>query len=155
MNSESDRFLKDLPTLLRLLADPTTPHTSLEIWDRIMAFGWDECVPYLMQELNRGEPDVKRLVISVLSQELEQMGSERAQPFISHILNCLSDPDRLVRIAAVQVVRDFRLDEAIPFLRRVVCEDERPLATEALLALMELDDELINDVIETVRAGNR
>jgi len=155
MNSESERFLKDLPTLLRLLADPTTPHTSLEIWDRIMAFGWDECVPYLMQELNTGEPDVRRLVISVLWQEIEQMGSERVQPFIPHILNCLSDPSRLVRIAAVQVVRDLRLDDAIPLLRRIVCKDERPLASEALLALMELDDELINDLIETVRAGHR
>ncbi|MBI1249363.1 HEAT repeat domain-containing protein [bacterium] len=144
--------VEQLPTLLRLLADPTTPHTSLELWNRITAFGWDECVPCLMQELETGEPNVKRLVLGVLWQELEHLGSARVQPFDSLILPLLEDSDRLVRMAAIQAVRDLHWIEAIPQLRRIVCEDERPLAAEALVALMELDDELLDDLIKAVRA---
>jgi len=145
--------VEQLPTLLRLLADPTSPHTSLELWDRITAFGWDECLPCLMQELETGEPDVKRLVMGVLWQELEHLGSERVQPFVPLILPLLDDPDRLVRMAAIQAVRDLRPDDAIPQLHRIVCEDERPLAAEAFIALMELDDDLLNTMIETVRSN--
>ncbi len=143
--------VEHLPSLLRLLADPITPHTSLELWERITAFGWDECVSCLMQELETGEPDVKRLVMGVLWQELEHLGSERVQPFVTLILPLLGDSDRLVRMAAVQAVRDLRLEESLPQLHRIVCEDERPLAAEALVALMELDDDLLDDLIKTVR----
>jgi len=105
-----------------------------------------------MQELETGEPDVKRLVMGVLWQELEQLGSERIQPFVPLILPLLGDPDRLVRTAAVQAVRDLHLDNAIPQLHRIVCEDERPLAVEALVALLDLDDGLLDDLIKIVRA---
>ncbi|MBB01203.1 MAG: hypothetical protein CMJ47_01000 [Planctomyces sp.] len=145
--------IEDLPSLLRLLANPTTPHTSLELWDRITAFGWDECVPFLMKELETGEPDVKRLVMGVLWQELEHLGAERVQPFIPLILPQLGDPDRLVRMAAIQAVRDLRLEESIPHLRRIICEDERPLAAEALVALIELDENMLDEIIETVRSN--
>ncbi|TWT42627.1 hypothetical protein KOR42_46770 [Thalassoglobus neptunius] len=143
---------EQLPTLLRLLANPTTPHTSLEMWDRISAFGWDDCVSVLKQELETGEPDVKRLVMSILWQELEHLGAERVQAFVPLILSLLDDTDRLVRMAAIQAVRDLHSNEAIPQLRRIVCEDERPLAAEALLALMELDGGLLDVLLETVRA---
>lgn len=143
--------IENLSSLLRLLANPTTPHTSLELWDRITAFGWDECVPCLMKELETGEPDVKRLVMGVLWQETEYVGPERVQPFVPFILPLLGDSDRLVRMAAIQAVRDLRLQESIPQLRRIVCEDERPLAAEALVALMELDDGLLDDLIESIR----
>ncbi len=143
--------VEHLPSLLRLLADPTTPHTSLELWERITAFGWDECVSCLIQELETGEHDVKLLVMGVLWQELEHLGSERVQPFIPLILPLLGDPDRLVRMAAVQAVRDLRLEESLPQLHRIVCEDERPLAAEALVALMELDDSVLEFLIEAVR----
>ncbi|MEZ5943971.1 MAG: HEAT repeat domain-containing protein [Planctomycetaceae bacterium] len=140
-----------LPNLLRLLANPTTPHTSLELWGRISAFGWDECSPCLMRELEAGESGQKRLVMDVLSQELEHLGSERVQLFVPHIVPLLGDSDRLVRMAAIHAVRDLRPDDAIPQLRRIVCEDERPLAAEALVALLELDDSVLDDLIETVR----
>lgn len=147
--------IENLSSLLRLLANPTTPHTSLELWDRITAFGWDECVLCLMKELQTGEPDVKRLVMGVLWQELEHLGPERVQPFIPLILPQLGDPDRLVRMAAIQAVRDLRLEESIPHLRRIICEDERPLAAEALVAVIELDDNLLYDIIETVRSNQK
>ncbi len=151
MTTNTEKFLSELPQLLHLLADPTTPHTSLELWDRITAFGWNECIPCLMQELETGEPDVKRLVMGVLWQELEHLGPERVQPFVPLILPLLADPDRLVRMAAIQAVRDLQLKEALPQLRRIVCEDERPLAAEALVSLMELDGGLLDDLIESVR----
>jgi len=151
MTTDTEKFLSELPQLLHLLANPTTPHTSLELWDRITAFGWDDCVPCLMKELETGEPDVKRLVMGVLWQELEHLGPERVQPFIPLILPLLADPDRLVRMAAIQAVRDLQLKEALPQLRRIVCEDERPLAAEALVSLMELDGGLLDDLIESVR----
>jgi len=151
MTTDTEKFLIELPQLLHLLANPTTPHTSLEMWDRISAFGWDDCVPVLIRELETGESDVKRLVMGVLWQEVEHVGPERAQPFVPFILPLLADSDRLVRMAAIQAVRDLHLQESIPQLRRIVCEDERPLAAEALVALMELDDELLNDLIESIR----
>ncbi|WP_013627517.1 HEAT repeat domain-containing protein [Rubinisphaera brasiliensis] len=143
--------LEQLPVLLRLLADPTTPHTAVELWCRIEAWGWNESVPILMRELETGEPCVKRLVLSIIWQELEQLGPDRVQPFVPCILPLLDDPDRLVRMAAVQAVRDLHLNEAIPQLRRIVCDDERPLAAEALVALMDLDEELLDDLIKSVR----
>jgi len=144
--------IEQLPDVLRLLANPTTPHTALELWCRIEALGWKDCVPILMQELETGESCVKRLVVSVIWQELEQLGPDRVQPFFPIILPLLDNPDRLVRMAAIQAVRDLHLDEAIPQLRWIVCEDERPLAVEALVALLDLDDGLLDDLIETVRA---
>jgi HEAT repeat protein len=152
MTTNTKKFLSELPQFLRLLADPTTPHTSLELWSRITASGWDECVPCLMQELETGDPDVKRLVVNVVEQEFEQFGSERVQPFVPLVVALLNDADRLVRMAAIQFVRDFRPGNAIPSLRRIVCEDERLLAAEALVVLMELDNELLDDLIEAVRA---
>jgi len=143
--------LEQLPDMLRLLANPTTPHTAVELWCRIEALGWEECGPILMRELLDGEPSVKRLVMGILWQELEQLGPDRVQPFVHCILPLLNDPDRLVRMAAVQAVRDLHLNEAIPQLRRIVCEDERPVAAEALVALMDLDDELLDDLTQSVR----
>jgi len=151
MTTDTNQFLSDLPLLLRLLADPTTPHTSLELWDRITAFGWNDCVAILMRELKTGEPSVKRLVMGVLWQELEHLGAERVQPFVPIILSLLDDPDRLVRMGAIQAVRDLHSNEAIPQLRRIVCDDERALGAEALVALMEMDDGLLDELIETVR----
>ncbi|WP_013627290.1 HEAT repeat domain-containing protein [Rubinisphaera brasiliensis] len=144
--------IEQLSTLLRLLANPTTPHTSLEMWDRISAFGWDDCVPVLIRELETGESDVKRLVMGVLWQEVEHLGPERVQPFVTFILPLLGDSDRLVRMAAIQAVRDLHLQESITLLRRIVCEDDRPLAAEALVALMELDSDLLDDLVEAARA---
>ncbi|MBR9804490.1 HEAT repeat domain-containing protein, partial [bacterium] len=52
----------------------------------------------------------------------------------------------------IQAVRDLCLVEAMPQLRRIVCEEERSLAAEALVALMELDDNLLDELIKAVRA---
>jgi len=104
-----------------------------------------------MRELELGESDVKRLVMGILWQELERLGPNRVQPFAPPILPLLDDPDRLVRMAAIQAVRDLHLNEAVPQLRRIVCEDEQPLAAEALVALMELDDGLLGDLIQSIR----
>ena len=56
-------------------------------------------------------------------------------------------------MAAIQAVRDLRLEESIPHLRRIICEDERPLAAEALVALIELDENMLDEIIETVRSN--
>lgn len=143
--------LDDLPELLRLLADPTTPYTAIELSNRIAVHGWGECTPVIMHQLLHGEPCVKQLVLSVLCYESNQLDSDRVQLFFTVIVDVLRDPDRLVRMSAILAVRGLQLHEAIPQLRRIACDDERVLAAEALTTLMELDDDLIDDLIEFVR----
>jgi hypothetical protein len=75
--SEMPSFAEELPTLLRLMADPTTPHTSKELWCRIAADDWDRHAPTLLHELQVGENDVKRLVLSIIC---EQSSNVRTSP---------------------------------------------------------------------------
>lgn len=104
-----------------------------------------------MHQLAAGDADVKRLVLEILVQEWEHQGDGRVQPFVQLIVPQLRDFDRLVRMTAIQAVRDLQLREAIPGLRRIVCEDEKLLAAEALAALIEMDESLLDDLIQFVR----
>lgn len=151
MNTEHDDFLTQLPTLLRLLADPTTPHTSLELWCRIKSFGWTECIPVLQSQLQVGSSEVKRLALSVISQVNDHFGNTLVEDFQEHIVSLLDDEDRLVRSAAIHAVSDLLIPNVEFKLRSIVCNDEPILAAEALFALLETDKELLDNVIQFVR----
>jgi HEAT repeat protein len=151
MNTELDDFLTQLPTLLRLLADPMTPHTSLELWCRIKSFGWTECIPVLQSQLQIGSSDVKRLTLSVITEECNHFGNTFGEDFQEHIAALLDDEDRLVRSAAIQTVSELSIPDTELGLRSIVCNDEPILAAEALFALLETDKELLDDVVQFVR----
>lgn len=141
MTIEPDGFVIQLPTLLRLLADPTTPHTAKEIWCRIRSFDWVDCVPLLMSELESGVADVKRLVLNIICEEAEQVGCESVQQFLPTVISLLSDEDRLIRGAAIQTVETICiLDEDVTkALRHIIAFDEPIIASQALITLLELD----------------
>lgn len=130
-----------LPVLLRLLANPTTPHTAVELACRIRSYGWEECESMLLKELETGAGEVKRLVLGIISEEAEQMGTESVQSFVPQVVSLLNDEDRLVRMAAVHTVESLRVfDElAVAALRHIVANDEPILASQALTTLLELD----------------
>jgi hypothetical protein len=140
-------FVEQLSGLLRQLADPTTQYTAPELWSRIQAAGWDTSVPVLLSELRGDDPDVKRLVLDILAEEAEQIGTESTEPFHGAVERLLADEDRLVRMAAVHAVRDLHVTTptARAALRRIICNNEAPLAREALLTLVELDDGLVEE----------
>lgn len=149
-------FVEQLSGILRLLADPTTPHTAAELWCRIQAEGWELCIPTLLSELQGDNPDVKRLVLAVLSEEAEQVGTESTEPFQEAVERLLADEDRLVRMAAIHTVRDLLISTptAAAALRRIACHDEPPLAREALISLIELDDGVVEELAQKLRGSS-
>lgn len=148
-------FIEQLPTLLRQLAEPTTPHTTKELWCRIASEEWEHCAPTLLHELRTGENEVKRLVLSIVCEQAQIVRSTPIRPFLIEIERLLADDDRLMRMAAVGAVRDLvehgrEVDAASPIvvasLRRIGSHDELPLAREALLTLLEMDDGAVREI---------
>ena len=148
-------FIEQLPTLLRQLAEPTTPHTTKELWCRIASEEWEHCAPTLLHELRTGENEVKRLVLSIVCEQAQIVRSTPIRPFLIEIERLLADDDRLMRMAAVGAVRDLVEhgrdgDAASPIvvasLRRIGSHDELPLAREALLTLLEMDDGAVREI---------
>lgn len=153
-------FIEQLPTLLRQLAEPTTPHTTKELWCRIASEEWEHCAPTLLHELRTGENEVKRLVLSIVCEQAQIVRSTPIQPFLIEIERLLADDDRLMRMAAVGAVRDLvehgrESDAASPIvvasLRRIGSHDELPLAREALLTLLEMDDSAVLEIALLLR----
>ena len=147
--------VEELPTLLRLMADPTTPHTSKELWCRIAADDWDRHAPTLLHELQAGENDVKRLVLSIICEQASHVRATPIQPFLGEMERLLTDNDRLVRMAAIEAVRHLFQNgrdegvaspKALALLHRISCTDELPLAREAMLALVEMDDSAVLEI---------
>lgn len=157
-------FIEQLPALLRQLAEPTTPHTTKELWCRIASEEWEHCVPNLLHELRTGENDVKRLVFSIVCEQATIVRSTPIQPFLIEMERLLTDDDRLMRMAAVGAVRDLgehgrEVETASPIvlesLRRIGCHDELPLAREALLTLLEIDDGAVREVASLLRGRKK
>jgi len=153
-------FLEQLPALLRQLADPTTPHTTKELWCRIAGDEWDRHAATLLHELRTGENDVKRLVLSIICEHATNVRTTPLWPFLVEIERLLTDDDRLVRMAAVGAVREVvehgrEVDAASPSvlasLRRIGSHDELPLAREALLTLLEMDDDAVREIASLLR----
>jgi hypothetical protein len=148
-------FIQQLPAFLRVMADPTTPHTTNELWCRIAADDWDRHAPTLLYELRTGMNDVKRLVLSIVCEQANIVRSTPIQPFLVEIERLLTDDDRLVRMAAIYAVRDLfdvgrepnmSSPSVLESLRRIGCHDELPLAREALLTLLEIDDSAVREI---------
>ncbi len=153
LNADSQKFISQLPTLLRQLADPTTMHTAPELCDRINAFGWEECFPVLLGALESSDSDVKQLVLSIICYEADTHGNELVQPFESVVLALLEDEDRLVRMSAVLAVDSLRAfePEFVAALRFIVGYDEPILANQALITLLELDRTIISELAPLFR----
>jgi hypothetical protein len=158
--AEMPSVVEELPTLLRLMADPTTPHTSKELWCRIAADDWERHAPTLLHELQAGENDVKRLVLSIICEQAFNVRTSPIQPFLGEIERLLTDDDRLVRMAAIEAIRHLfqhRRDEdvaspkALALLHRISRTDELPLAREAMLALIEMDDSAVLEIALLLR----
>lgn len=141
LNTELHDFISQLPTLLRLLADPTTTHTVPELFNRIDAFGWEECSPVQLGALESNDSNVKRLVLSIICYAADTYGNDLVQPFESVVLALLEDKDRLVRMSAVFAVESLRAfgPEFAAALRFIIGYDEPILANQALITLLELD----------------
>lgn len=141
LNAESQKFISQLPTLLRLFTDLTTTYTESELCERIRVFGWQECLPVLLRELESNDSGVKQLVLSIICHEADAYGNELVQPFESVVLALLEDEDRLVRMSAVLAVDSLRAfePEFVAALRFIVGYDEPILASQALITLLELD----------------
>jgi len=149
---EMPSVVEQLPALLRLMADPTTPHTTNELWCRIAADDWERHAPSLLHELQTGENDVKRLVLSIICEQASHVRTTPIQPFLGEIERLLTDDDRLVRMAAIEALRhlyqhcrdeDVASTKALALLHRISCNDELPLARESMLALLEMDDSAV------------
>ena len=152
---EMPSFIEQLPALLRQLADPTTPYTAKELWCRVASEEWERCAPTLLHELRTGVNDVKRLVLSIVCEQVANVRATPIQPFFVEIKRILTDDDRLVRMAALEAVRHlFRngRDEEVAsptvlaLLHRISRDDELPLAREAMLSLVEMDDSAVLEI---------
>jgi vesicle coat complex subunit len=149
---ESD-FLTQLPILLRLLADPRTPHTVDDLWCRVFSFGWEECEPLLLNELRSGESDVKRLVMEIVMEQAGNSGLDSVQLFVPTIVSFLSHENGLVRMCAISAVRELLVDDqtTVNALRHIVCDDEPLLACAAFRVLLEFEPQIIKEVVQLFR----
>ncbi len=134
--------------LLKLLSEPTTPHTTLELWCRISSLGWERCLPILISELDSDDAAVVRLVLNVLREEIEQLGEEMVVASLPKAATCLDHHHRLVRQAAIGLIQAACTNDekSIEGLRRIVRDDEPFLRREAAHALLELEDRLLDDL---------
>lgn len=146
-------FLSQLPILLRLLADPRTPHTVNELWCRIFSHGWEECEPLLLAELQTGDSNVRRLVVEIVEEHAANSGIESIQPFVPSIVSLLDHEDRLVRICAISAVGELMVDDqtTVDTLRHIVCTDEPLLASAAFQTLLSFDPKVIEKVAQLFR----
>lgn len=146
-------FLSQLPILLRLLANPRTPHTAKELWCRVFSFGWEECQSLLLTELQSGESDVQRLVIDIIDEHAGNSGLESIQSFIPTIVSFLGHEDRLVRSWAISAVGELLVDNqtTVDALRHIVCTDEPLLAGAAFQVLLQFDPQIIKEVLQSFR----
>ena len=110
-------------------------------------------MPVLLSELQGDDPEVKQLVLAILSEESEYQEGESTDLFFGVVERLLADENRLVRMAAIHAVSDLRITTptALTALRRIVCHDESPLARQALMTLVELDDSVIEEVASLLR----
>jgi hypothetical protein len=134
--------------LLKLLSEPTTPHTTLELWCRIRSIGWERCLPMLTIELESDDAAVVRLVLNLLRDEIEQLGDEMVVALLPKAATCLAHEHRLVRQAAIALIQAARTNDerTIEGLKRIVRNDEPILRREAAHALLELEDRLLDDL---------
>lgn len=153
-------FVEQLPLLLRHMADPVTPHTARELWCRIAADDWDRHAATLLRELQTGDNDVKRLVLSIVCEQAANVRTTSIRPFLVEIERLLSDADRLVRMAAIGAVRslaetgrdeDVASPIVLALLHRIGSNDELPIAREAIITLLEIDDSAILEIASLLR----
>lgn len=146
-------LLSQLPILLRLLADPRTPHTVSELWCRIFSHGWEECEPLLLDELKSGDSNVQRLVIEIIEEHAANSGIESIQSFVPSIVSLLGHNDRLVRSCAISAVGELMVDDqtTVDALRHIVCTDEPLLASAAFQVLLGFDPKIIEGVAQLFR----
>jgi len=135
---------KQIEKLLRVLSEPTTPFTTKEVFSRLMTFNLDVVLASLEHEMS-SEPDVVRLVLGVLMEISEHFGSESIQGLLPRISECIGHENRLVRMAAIQLVREARLAHpaVLRSLQSHIMDDEPIIQREAAVTLIELDDSLI------------
>jgi HEAT repeat protein len=146
-------FLNQLPVLLRLLADPRTPHTVSELWCRVFSYGWEECEAILLADLKSGDSDVQRLVIEIIMEHAGNSGIDSIRSFVPTIVSLLSHEDRLVRSCAISAVGELMVDDkaTVDALRHIVCTDEPLLASAAAQVLIQFDPQIIKEVVQLLR----
>ena len=145
---------QNLSQILHLLAAPLTPHTTKEIWCRVVTLGWADCLPTLLAELESQDPNVRRLVLSLIAEHGENQGDvENLKP---HVIKALTDPDRLVRQEAIYAVESLAWsDEVRSELRQIVLRDDPPIASKALGTLIRLNPEEFEKMRDSLKANWR
>lgn len=150
MRAGFQEFLENLPLLLRLLAEPITGCTESEVFHRIDAWGWNECFPTLLEQLESGDSDVKCLVLSVICYATTVSDLEVTQPLESAVLSLLVDESSCVRMSAIVAAESLgtRDPQIIATLRRIVGHDNDVLSCQALITLLEhdIDRSVLRDI---------
>ena len=144
----------DLSQLLHLLADARTPNTTDEVWCRVVTIGWDDCLPTLLAELESDDPNVRRLVLSVIAEHgANQSDVESLKP---NVIKALDDSNRLVRQEAIHAVESLAWsDDAKPQLRQIVLRDDPPVAAKALQVLIGFNPNELEKVRTSLRSNWR
>ena len=145
---------QNLSQILHLLAAPLTPHTTKEIWCRVVTLGWADCLPTLLAELESQDPNVRRLVLSLIAEHGENQGDvENLKP---HVIKALGDSDQLVRQQAILTIGSLAWsDDAKPELRQIVLRDDPPVASKALQVLIAFSPSEFRKVRHSLRANWR
>ena len=149
MPQNQQDFIKRLPEILRLFADPVTPQTASELWIRINEQCWYECLPILLHELKSSDLSVMRLVLNILQKQVELRGPVTLISSIPTITECLMHEDSLVRQATIGLLMVLEISNAqiLDDLKSIMVNDEPYIATEAALAIFKLNPDEADDLI--------
>jgi len=129
--------------LLRLLCNPTTPHTVSEVWCRLH---FPECVPLLKSELKSDNPSIIRLVLDVfrheaeLRLEAEDNGYLRLPEVEIAVADYIQHNAIFVRQAAIGFfdIAGTDREETISAIHNVMLNDHPIVAVQAANALAKI-----------------
>ena len=138
----------DIMTTLCHFVDLPSPH---RIHDSITALHPldQEKVHGLIAALSHADPDIRLLVIEILA-ELDPL-----EATLPALVKALEDPDRIVRIAAVEPVARFgkKAEAAVPILERWLEDEKEYVRIAAARAIVLIDPNKIPEIMPVLLDG--
>lgn len=108
-------------------------------------------IPDALVALSHDDADVRLLVVEILRE------SDPIDASLPALINALEDPDRIVRIAAVEPVARFgaKANAAVPILEGWLDDDQEYVRIAAAIAIAKIDPTKIPDVMPVLLEGLR
>ncbi len=141
-------FFRDLKELIRIMADPVTPHTVNEIWCRFGPDCFSECLPTFLSILKSPVAAEVSLVLNIFEMQAERISKGLSTKAKVAVVNCLDHEERYVVSAAISCLGALgrSADLAVDRLREILVANDALLSTRAASALIDVEAQAAEDV---------